>query len=69
LRGIETLNIVGADIVEVIPAYDGVSEVTAMVAAQVGFEILTSMVKRGLMAGEGDVSDKSGGRDASRDEL
>jgi len=68
LRGIEALNIVGADIVEVSPAYDGASEVTAMAAAQVGFEILTSMVKRGLVARE-DKSGKSGGYDAPRDEL
>ena len=39
---------VGADIVEVAPAYDGAGEQTALVAAQVGFELLTSMVGRGL---------------------
>lgn len=48
LRGIEGLNVVGADVVEVSPAYDGVGEVTALAAAQVVFEILTSMVKRGM---------------------
>jgi len=48
LRGIEALNVVGADIVEVSPAYDGATEATAIAAAQVGFEILSSMVKRGL---------------------
>lgn len=48
LRGLEALNVVGADIVEVAPAYDGVGEQTALVAAQVAFEILTSMVGRGL---------------------
>ena len=48
LRGLEDLNVVGADIVEVAPAYDGVGEQTALVAAQVAFEILTSMVGRGL---------------------
>lgn len=48
LRGIEGLNVVGADVVEVSPAYDGAGEVTALAAAQVAFEILTSMVKRGL---------------------
>jgi len=47
------LNIVGADIVEVSPAYDGASEITALAAAQVAFEVLTSMVKRG-MSGESD---------------
>lgn len=48
LRSIDSLNIVGADIVEVSPAYDGSGEVTALAAAQIGFEILTSMVKRGM---------------------
>ena len=49
LRGIEGLNIVGADIVEVAPAYDGVGEQTALAGAQVAYEILTSIVKRGLV--------------------
>ncbi|KAK7887949.1 hypothetical protein LTR67_009343 [Exophiala xenobiotica] len=48
LRGIEGLNVVGADVVEVAPAYDGVGESTALAGAQVAYEILTSMVKRGL---------------------
>ena len=48
LRGLELLNVVGADIVEVAPAYDGRGEETALVAAQVGFEILTSWVGRGM---------------------
>ena len=30
------------------PAYDGTGEQTALVAAQVGFEILTSWVGRGM---------------------
>lgn len=46
LRGVEELTIVGADVVEVAPAYD-VSEVTATNGAQMVFEILTSMVKQG----------------------
>lgn len=48
LRRIEGLNVVGADVVEVSPAYDGTGEQTALAAAQVAFEILTSMIKRGL---------------------
>ena len=48
LRAVEDLNLVGADIVEVAPAYDGRGEETALAAAQVVFEIVTSMVKRGL---------------------
>lgn len=49
LRGIEGLNVVGADVVEVAPAYDGVGEQTALAGAQVVYEILTSVVKRGLV--------------------
>ncbi|KAI5309387.1 hypothetical protein KEM55_003351, partial [Ascosphaera atra] len=48
LRGVEGLNVVGADIVEVSPSYDYNGEVTALAAAQVGFEFLTSMVKLGV---------------------
>ncbi len=61
LRGIEGLNVVGADVVEVSPSYDGVGETTALAAAQVGYEVLTSMVRRGM----GDAKD--GGR--VKDEL
>jgi agmatinase len=49
LRGVEGLNVVGADVVEVAPAYDGVGEQTALAGAQVVYEILTGMVKRGLV--------------------
>ena len=48
LRGVEGLNLVGADVVEVAPAYDGTGEQTALAGAQVAFEMLTSMVKRGM---------------------
>lgn len=34
---------------EVAPAYDGIGETTALAAAQVAFEVLTSMIKRGLI--------------------
>ncbi|KAI0097438.1 Ureohydrolase [Nemania sp. FL0031] len=47
LRGLEGLNIVGADIVEVSPSYDGPGEATALVAAQVAYEILTAWAKEG----------------------
>ena len=47
LRGIEKLNVVGADIVEVSPSYDNKGETTALAAAQIVFEIITSMVKAG----------------------
>jgi agmatinase len=48
LRGIDGLNVVGADVVEVAPAYQGAGEETALAGAQVVYEILTSMVKRGM---------------------
>lgn len=63
LRGLEDLNVVGADIVEVAPAYDGVGEQTALVAAQVGFEILTSWVKRGVRDMESQQNADSVGKD------
>jgi agmatinase len=60
LRGIEGLNVVGADVVEVSPAYQGRGEETALAAAQVVYEVLSSMVKKGMgeMGREGD-----GGKD------
>jgi agmatinase len=48
LRGIEDLNVVGADVVEVAPAYQGAGEETALAAAQVVYEIASSIVKKGL---------------------
>lgn len=62
LRGIDALNLVGADIVEVAPSYDGTGEATALAAAQVAFELLTSMVKRGMVDG-GKVKAAGGVRD------
>ncbi|CDR43768.1 CYFA0S12e04126g1_1 [Cyberlindnera fabianii] len=46
LRKLEDLNLVGADIVEVNPSYDH-AETTTLAAAQIAFEIITNMVKRG----------------------
>ncbi|ORY59225.1 ureohydrolase [Pseudomassariella vexata] len=68
LRGIEGLNLVGADVVEVSPAYQGAGEETALAAAQVVFEVVTSMVKRGMgeMGLEG--ANKSG-KEEGKDEL
>ncbi|GAO18860.1 uncharacterized protein UV8b_01775 [Ustilaginoidea virens] len=63
LRGIEGLNLVGADVVEVSPAYQGRGEETALAAAQIVYEILSSMVKRGLA----DAQDGTGHE--TRDEL
>ena len=40
LRGLVGLNVVGADIVEVAPAYDH-AEITGIAAAHVGYELLS----------------------------
>ena len=71
MRGLESLNIVGADIVEVAPAYDGGGEQTALVAAQIGYEIMTSMVGRGLADMEPTDQGDEGGDKATheKDEL
>ncbi|MCE1179742.1 MAG: agmatinase [Micrococcales bacterium] len=45
LRGMEPLNIVGADVVEVAPVYDH-AEVTAVAASHVAYELLTLMARR-----------------------
>lgn len=46
LRGIEDLSVVGADVVEVNPDFDH-AEITSTNAAQVVYEIVTLMVKKG----------------------
>jgi agmatinase len=43
------MNVIGADVVEVSPAYDGPGEATSLAAAQIAYEILTSMVRKGLI--------------------
>ncbi|CAO1601176.1 hypothetical protein XANCAGTX0491_004840 [Xanthoria calcicola] len=50
VRGLEGLNFVAADIVEVAPAYDTNAELTTMAAADTLFEVMTIMVKRGPMS-------------------
>ena len=52
LRGLDGITIVGADVVEVAPAYDH-AEVTALAAATVAFDICT-LLARQLAPGEGD---------------
>lgn len=44
IRGLETLRIVGVDLVEVSPPYD-VSEVTALAASDLIYELISIMVK------------------------
>ncbi|KAL8931078.1 MAG: hypothetical protein Q9208_000181 [Pyrenodesmia sp. 3 TL-2023] len=57
IRGLEGVNFVAADIVEVAPAYDTNAELTTMAAADTLFEIMTLMVKRGPM-GVGKVKEE-----------
>ncbi|KAJ6263154.1 Guanidinobutyrase [Drechslerella dactyloides] len=68
LRGLEGLNLVGADIVEVAPAYDGPGEQTALAAAQIVFEILTSMVKQGVQEERDKMQSARGSRHLNVDE-
>ncbi|WOO76398.1 Putative agmatinase 1 [Vanrija pseudolonga] len=50
LRGLEDLNLVAADIVEVAPAYDTNAEHTTMAAADVLYEVMSIMVKKGPLS-------------------
>ena len=59
IRGLEGINFVAADLVEVAPAYDTNAELTTMAAADTLYEVMTIMVKNGPMtleeyAGKGD---------------
>ncbi|MCX4097020.1 agmatinase [Nocardia sp. alder85J] len=45
LRALRAVNLVGADIVEVAPAYDH-AEITGIAAAHVGFELISAMAAR-----------------------
>jgi len=48
IRGLDGLQLVGADIVEVAPAYDTNAELTTMAAADILFEVMSIMVKTPL---------------------
>ncbi|KAG6130070.1 hypothetical protein E4U28_007543 [Claviceps purpurea] len=69
LRGIEGLNVVGADVVEVSPAYQGRGEETALAGAQVVYEIVSSLVKRELDGGSGGGAEGGKMRDEKGDEF
>lgn len=51
LRGLEGINLIAADIVEVAPAYDTNAEHTTMAAADSLYEIMSLMVKKGPLSG------------------
>lgn len=69
LRGVEKLNLVGADIVEVSPSYDNKGETTALAAAQAAFEIITSMVKGGVAEDVGGWYGQKEAKGNGKDEL
>jgi arginase family enzyme len=43
VRGLSELTLVGADVVEVAPVFDGPGQITALLAANIVFEILSAM--------------------------
>lgn len=45
LKGLEGLNMIGADVVEVSPPYDSAAETTSVVAADLIVDILAGMTK------------------------
>ncbi|OQO13023.1 putative agmatinase 1 [Cryoendolithus antarcticus] len=50
IRGLEGINLVACDLVEVAPAYDTNAELTTMAAADTLFEVMTLMVKKGPLS-------------------
>lgn len=50
IRGLEGINFIAADIVEVAPAYDTNAELTTMAAADALFEVMSLMVKKGPLS-------------------
>ncbi len=46
VRGLAGLNIVGCDVVEVSPLYDGPGQITALLAANLMFELLCDLARR-----------------------
>lgn len=53
MRGLEGINLIATDIVEVAPAYDTNAELTTMAAADVLYEVMTIMVKNGPLSVKG----------------
>ena len=50
IRGLEGINFIAADIVEVAPAYDTNAEHTTMAAADTLYEVMSLMVKKGPLS-------------------
>jgi agmatinase len=51
LDGLEGLEVVGSDIVEVAPIYDNPGETTVLAAAEIAHSLLTLMVKTPVKTG------------------
>ncbi len=56
IRKLENLNVVGADLVEVSPAFDH-AEITALAGSQIVYELITNMVKKGPLSFKDTVKD------------
>ena len=66
LRGLDGINFIAADIVEVAPAYDTNAEHTTMAAADTLYEVMSMMVKKGplsLPIGEGGDKGEKGDKE------
>jgi agmatinase len=57
IRGLDGMNIIAADVVEVAPAYDTNAEHTTMAAADALYEIMSLMVKKGPLSATIDEAD------------
>ena len=52
VRGLRGLNVVGCDVVEVYPQYDGPGQVTSLLAANIAYEFLSlAAIRRGVASG------------------
>ncbi|WYZ41230.1 hypothetical protein EsH8_V_000125 [Colletotrichum jinshuiense] len=49
IRGLKDVNLIGADVVEVSPAYDTNAELTSLAAADLIYEVMSIFVKKGPM--------------------
>ena len=58
IRGLEGIQLVGADVVEVSPPYDTVAEVTSIAATDLLIDIMALMVKDLRVPGAGLVRDE-----------
>jgi agmatinase len=58
IRGLEGINLIAADIVEVAPAYDTNAEHTTMAAADTLYEVMSLMVKKGPLSKMMEVDEK-----------